>query len=96
MRHPRVLCDTTLLADGTVLKAGSTGGFGDNRKGSILRDPKTGVPWMTVHTDAERYFPSYLWRGPRPVIESVGVDGYGLAGAPDADVRQRDHAGRLG
>ncbi|TJZ54520.1 DUF1929 domain-containing protein [Streptomyces piniterrae] len=38
-----------LQPDGTVLKAGSTGGF-----------------------EAERYFPAYLWRGPRPTVFSDG------------------------
>jgi hypothetical protein len=72
---------TLLMTDGSVLKAGSSGGFG-NRKASapdasaeqqaedILRDPETGQPWMTVHTDAEQYLPPYMWRR-RPRITRI-------------------------
>jgi hypothetical protein len=56
-----------LLPDGTVLKAGSTGGFdadyshdeGHSRPHSYFRS----------RTDAEVYLPPYLWRGPRPQIQ---------------------------
>ncbi|MEU8956530.1 galactose oxidase early set domain-containing protein [Streptomyces sp. NPDC048518] len=70
-----------LMPDGSVLKAGSSGGFG-NRKASaphataeqkaedVLRDPKSGQPWMTVHTDAEQYLPPYMWRR-RPRITRI-------------------------
>lgn len=58
-----------LQPDGTVLKAGSTGGFAD--------DPETGKSLVDEHTTAERYYPPYLWRGPRPAITAV-------AGANDA------------
>ncbi len=55
-----------LLPDGTVLKAGSTGGFdadhthdeGKTRPHSHFRS----------RTDAEVFLPPYLWRGPRPQI----------------------------
>jgi hypothetical protein len=62
-----------LLPDGTVLKAGSTGGFAE--------DP-TAEKWFRSRTDAELYYPPYLWRGPRPVITPAGephsrVLGYG-------------------
>lgn len=46
-----------LLPDGTVLKAGSTGGYTN----------ETLVPQLI----AERYFPPYMWRGPRPIIASI-------------------------
>jgi hypothetical protein len=54
-----------LQPDGTVLKAGSHGGFSPDRD-------DRGWVWIRSHTDAERYFPPYLWRGPRPRI--TGVD----------------------
>ncbi|MGD3112141.1 galactose oxidase-like domain-containing protein [Streptomyces sp. YGL11-2] len=65
-----------LQLDGTVLKAGSSGGFGNNRKldngkYDISIDPKNRRAWTQVHTDAERYFPPYLWRGPRPSVHDV-------------------------
>ncbi|UGY93191.1 glyoxal oxidase [Streptomyces gobiensis] len=50
-----------LQPDGTVLKAGSTGGY----------DTFKGHDWMSVHTDAERYYPPYLWRGPRPCTPDI-------------------------
>jgi hypothetical protein len=65
-----------LLPDGTVLKAGSTGGFDADfyyppyppeQLKDKLKDIKHG--WFRSHTDAERYFPPYLFRGPRPQIE---------------------------
>ncbi|WP_156723313.1 glyoxal oxidase [Streptomyces apocyni] len=52
-----------LQPDGTVLKAGSTGGFAG--------DPDTGESLVDEHTTAERYYPPYLWRGPRPTITAV-------------------------
>jgi hypothetical protein len=59
-----------LLPDGSVLKAGSTGGFGGPRG-----DPKVNGTWQNKwflsRTDAERYLPPYLWRGPRPTILNV-------------------------
>jgi hypothetical protein len=74
-----------LLLDGTVLKAGSSGGFG-NVSGEEHPDEahrteydENKVPWMTVHTTAERYWPPYLFAGPRPTI--IGITsttlGYG-------------------
>jgi hypothetical protein len=85
-----------LQLDGTVLKAGSSGGFGNVSKddegdeahrteadtgqgndscGGNAATPDNGVipddggtPWMTVHTTAERYWPPYLFAGPRPTI----------------------------
>lgn len=57
-----------LLPDGTVLKAGSTGGFdADFDKSRPLKEIKH--RWFLSRTDAERYFPPYLFRGPRPKIE---------------------------
>jgi hypothetical protein len=53
-----------LLPDGTVLKMGSTGGFG------VGRD-EAGQPWTSPRFDAERYFPGTLWRGPRPRIMAL-------------------------
>lgn len=55
-----------LQPDGSVLKAGSTGGFG--------RHPRTNESMMEVHTTAERYYPPYLWRGPRPELTRVQGD----------------------
>ncbi|MEG3626598.1 galactose oxidase-like domain-containing protein [Streptomyces poriticola] len=56
-----------LQPDGTVLKAGSTGGFS--------LDPDTEESLFDEHTTAERYYPPYLWRGPRPAITAVaGAD----------------------
>ncbi|MFC7308943.1 galactose oxidase-like domain-containing protein [Streptomyces monticola] len=52
-----------LQPDGTVLKMGSTGGYG--------ADDEEVAEWLRAHTDAERYLPPYLWRGPRPVITRV-------------------------
>lgn len=52
-----------LQPDGTLLKAGSTGGFGDRATNTDR--------FMQVHTTAERYYPPYMWRGPRPVITNV-------------------------
>ncbi|MEU4746362.1 galactose oxidase early set domain-containing protein, partial [Actinosynnema sp. NPDC023658] len=52
-----------LLPDGTVLKAGSNGGFG----GPSSKEGETQM-WFASHTTGERYLPPYLWRGPRPVI----------------------------
>jgi hypothetical protein len=46
-----------LLPDGTVLKAGSTGGYTN----------ETLQPQLV----AERYFPPYMWRGPKPVISTI-------------------------
>jgi hypothetical protein len=69
-----------LLLDGTLLKAGSSGGFGnvsDDPNADLAHrneiDDQTGQPWMTVHTTAERYWPPYLFAGPRPTI--VGIHG---------------------
>lgn len=72
-----------LQLDGTVLKAGSSGGFGcvsDNPHASEAHRTETDdggdkQPWMTVHTAAERYWPPYLFAGPRPTI--LGVNGTG-------------------
>lgn len=52
-----------LLPDGTVLKAGSSGGFGADIAQTNER--------IRSHTDAERYLPPYLWRGPRPTIDAL-------------------------
>ncbi|MEV7099326.1 galactose oxidase-like domain-containing protein [Amycolatopsis sp. NPDC051045] len=57
-----------LLPDGSVLKAGSTGGFGGPNADAGKKNL-----WFLTRTDAERYLPSYLWRGPRPVIETVNA-----------------------
>lgn len=53
-----------LLPDGSVLKAGSTGGFAEH---------PTAEKWFRSRTDAEVYYPPYLWRGPRPVITPAGA-----------------------
>lgn len=53
-----------LLPDGTVLKMGSTGGFG------VGRD-RAGKPWTSPRFDAERFWPGFLWRGPRPVVRAL-------------------------
>ncbi|MGW0735564.1 galactose oxidase-like domain-containing protein [Streptomyces sp. NPDC002851] len=65
-----------LQPDGTVLKAGSTGGYGAN-------DDEVSQ-WVRVHTDAERYLPPYLWRGPRPSIVELSADTMDAEGAADA------------
>ncbi|HEX2132199.1 MAG TPA: galactose oxidase-like domain-containing protein [Actinophytocola sp.] len=68
-----------LLPDGTLLKAGSTGGFGGPPRGQDEGSSNDNA-WFLSRTDAERYLPPYLWRGPRPSIELVlPVTG------PDAD-----------
>ncbi|MEV0113375.1 galactose oxidase-like domain-containing protein [Streptomyces sp. NPDC050844] len=124
MKHPRVLCDSTLMADGTVLVSGGTEkGWGDMNRvpvlaseifdpvsetfrladsaltdrryhsvallqpdGTVLKagstggfahDPDTNESLFDEHTTAERYYPPYLYRGPRPAITAV-------AGANDA------------
>jgi hypothetical protein len=73
-----------LQLDGTVLKAGSTGGFGNvcanpnaDQAHRTETDPQSPdkQPWMTVQTVAERYWPPYLFAGPRPTI--VGINGSG-------------------
>jgi hypothetical protein len=53
-----------LLPDGSVLKMGSTGGFGAGRD-------EAGKPWTRPRFDAERYLPGYLWRGPRPILRRL-------------------------
>ncbi|MCT2585597.1 galactose oxidase-like domain-containing protein [Actinophytocola gossypii] len=53
-----------LLPDGTVLKAGSNGGFGGPSKDDTQK-------WFRSRDDAEIYQPPYLWRGPRPSIDKV-------------------------
>lgn len=59
-----------LQPDGTVLKAGSTGGYDDTRH------PDGTYKYLNAHTDAERYYPPYLWRGPRPyATRADGPDG---------------------
>ena len=58
-----------LQPDGTVLKAGSTGGFG--------LDAETEESLFDEHTTAERYYPPYLYRGPRPAITAVAGSGTG-------------------
>lgn len=63
-----------LQPDGTLLKAGSTGGFGDRATGTDA--------YMQVHTTAERYYPPYLWRGPRPSIKRV-TPGWNSSGRTD-------------
>lgn len=62
-----------LQPDGTVLKAGSTGGFGEDRN-------PDGYVWMRPRTDAERYYPPYLFRGPRPLIVHIDPDDGGGVG----------------
>ncbi|MEV8443926.1 galactose oxidase-like domain-containing protein [Actinosynnema sp. NPDC051121] len=69
-----------LLPDGTVLKAGSNGGFGgpkgvEGQSQAYFRSQSTG----------ERYLPPYLWRGPRPVIDEV------LPPSPTAGTRTVRH-----
>lgn len=81
-----------LQLDGTVLKAGSSGGFGNvddspqaNNAHKTELDTASGKPWMTVHTTAERYWPPYLFAGPRPTI--VRVDGGGDGAVLKYDAR---------
>ncbi|MDX1996597.1 MAG: galactose oxidase early set domain-containing protein [Thermoanaerobaculia bacterium] len=57
-----------LLPDGSVLKMGSTGGFGAGRD-------EARQPWTRPRFDAERYLPGYLWRGPRPRVTRLDADG---------------------
>lgn len=52
-----------LLPDGSVLKAGSTGGFGSHVDDTEAR--------MQVQTTGEVYYPGYLFRGPRPIVHAV-------------------------
>lgn len=59
-----------LQPDGTLFKAGSTGGFGDERNPG-----DKGYKWTSVHTDAERFYPPYLWRGPRASIGDITSGG---------------------
>ncbi|MFE0178219.1 galactose oxidase-like domain-containing protein [Streptomyces sp. NPDC059002] len=58
-----------LQPDGTVLKAGSTGGFNLD----VYKDgPYKGqYKYFLSHTDAERYYPPYLFRGPRPALQGA-------------------------
>lgn len=67
-----------LQPDGTLLKAGSTGGFGNERNPG-----DKGYKWTSVHTDAERYYPPYLWRGPRASIGGI-TSGGDEAGSGDS------------
>jgi hypothetical protein len=55
-----------LLPDGTVLKAGSNGGFG-GPPGKTDQSQE----WFDSRTNGDRYLPPYLWRGPRPEITNV-------------------------
>ncbi|MFL6120357.1 galactose oxidase-like domain-containing protein [Actinophytocola sp.] len=58
-----------LLPDGSVLKTGSTGGFAEEKPDlDPTFHPKL---WFRTRTDAERFLPGYLWRGPRPTIEPL-------------------------
>lgn len=60
-----------LLPDGTILKMGSTGGF-------VAGNDGNGDPWIQPHTEAERFFPPYLWRSPRPTMRLIGVSDSGI------------------
>lgn len=51
-----------LQTDGSVLKMGSTGGFNDEL------DENGEYKYLRAHMDAERYYPGYMFRGPRPEI----------------------------
>jgi hypothetical protein len=53
-----------LLPNGSVLKAGSTGGFAESSE-----DP---AKWFQSHTDAERYWPEYAYAN-RPRITAVST-----------------------
>jgi hypothetical protein len=84
-----------LLPDGSVFKAGSTGGFAP--------DDLKAKKWFRARMNAERYLPPYFWRDDRPTIEKLNtavVDGVstvrhgeefgigtGGAGLQDAGVR---------
>jgi hypothetical protein len=52
---------------------------------------KTGTPWMTVHTNAERYYPPYLYARPRPTIGPIagGGDGAELKYGTDVALKVR-------
>lgn len=88
-----------LLPDGSVLKSGSTGGYGDQN------DPRTKKPWLQTHDNSEIYYPPYLFRGPRPSIRSIDTTGgtgpgpsgqsspSGQSGEQGADAEQRADAG---
>lgn len=54
-----------LQLDGTVLKAGSTGGFAEAGEDA--------AKWIRSRTDAEVYEPGYLFRGQRPLIDQVSI-----------------------
>lgn len=49
-----------LMPDGSVFKAGSTGGFAENDNDAVT--------WIHSHTSAERYWPEYAYAHARPVL----------------------------
>ncbi|MFE0104895.1 galactose oxidase-like domain-containing protein [Streptomyces sp. NPDC059009] len=61
-----------LLPEGTVLKAGSTGGYDDSL------DAMGQYKHLHAHTDGERFYPEYMWR-PRPeLVDAADLKaGYG-------------------
>ena len=68
-----------LLPDGSVMKAGSTGGFAG---------PETIVPQFGI----DKFEPPYLWRGPRPSVLSQSTTSAPHGGSFSMSVQSTDGA----
>jgi hypothetical protein len=81
-RHGRRYHSTALLLpDGTVLSAGSSGGYNLNNE---CIDP------VFV---AERFLPPYLWKGPRPRIADLSSNEIAYGSTPSVDVESGEPQG---